>query len=164
MLGVRRQRKMKDTSPNLRPAQLKDISRITEIVNAAYAPYTARIGKPPGPMLADYSTLIQEGHVTVAEIDKTIIGIIVLVNGKDGPTLDNVAVDPAFQGKGFGKFLIKYAENEMIRLGRKAMYLYTNEKMTENISMYYNLGYVVIERRYENGYSRVYMKKQLTIN
>lgn len=35
------------------------------------------------------------------------------------------------------------------------LHLYTNEKMTENLSIYPKLGYVEVGRRTENGFNRV---------
>jgi hypothetical protein len=41
----------------IRPAQPADRAAVEMIVRAAYSPYVARIGKPPGPMLDDYARL-----------------------------------------------------------------------------------------------------------
>jgi hypothetical protein len=43
-----------------------------------------------------------------------------------------------------------------------AVHLYTNEKMTDNLSIYPKLGYVEVARRTENGFNRVYFEKSLT--
>ena len=45
--------------------------------------------------------------------------------------------------------------------GLKAVHLYTNEKMTENLSLYPRLGYIEVARRMEDGFSRVYFEKSL---
>ena len=36
----------------IRPAVTGDAAAVRDVVHAAYAHYVARIGKPPGPMLA----------------------------------------------------------------------------------------------------------------
>ena len=42
-------------------------------------------------------------------------------------------------------------------MGHSNVYLYTNEKMVENISLYAKVGYVEYERRDEEGFRRVFM-------
>jgi hypothetical protein len=39
----------------IRPAGVEDAPAISECVAAAYRHYIARLGKPPGPMLHDYT-------------------------------------------------------------------------------------------------------------
>ena len=51
------------------------------------------------------------------------------------------------------------AEEEAQRLGLTTITLYTNERMTENIELYKRLGYTETERKTEQGYQRVYMRK-----
>jgi hypothetical protein len=56
---------------------------------------------------------------------------------------------------------LKYAESEARRQGFGSIYLYTHEKMTENQTLYLKIGYVEYDRRLENGFPRVYMRKNL---
>ena len=101
-------------------------------MDAAYGHYIARIGKPPGPMLEDYSDVIAWHRVFVAEDQGRIVGLIVLNTEDERALLDNVAVHPDLQGHGLGRQLIAFAENEARRLGFTAIELYTHELMTEN--------------------------------
>jgi hypothetical protein len=39
--------------PMIRPAEVADAAQMWAIAQAAYQPYTARIGRPPAPMTAD---------------------------------------------------------------------------------------------------------------
>ena len=41
------------------------------------------------------------------------------------------------------------------------MYLYTHEKMTENLALYARIGYVEYDRRSQGAFSRVYLRKHL---
>jgi len=43
-----------------------------------------------------------------------------------------------------------------------AVHLYTNEKMTDNLSIYPRLGYVEVARRHEDGFDRVFFEKRLS--
>ncbi len=122
----------------------------------------ARIGKLPGPMLEEYAQVIEQGQVFVVELNCKIIGVLVLGVTNEGFLLDNVAVEPSFHGKGIGKLLLQFAEAEARLQGYRSIYLYTHEKMTENQSLYAKTGYVEYDRRVEKGFSRVYMRKQLS--
>ena len=151
-----------DSSLNLRAAEASDAAAFASCVEAAYQHYIARMGKPPGPMLDDYVKVIREHLAYVAETDGVIAGILVLVRTQSGMLLDNVAVHPQHQGKGYGRRLLEYAESEARGRGHAHLDLYTHECMTENIEMYRRIGYVETERKSERGYSRVYMRKALS--
>jgi GNAT superfamily N-acetyltransferase len=144
----------------IRPARADDRVAIEAIVHAAYSIYIDRIGKPPGPMLDDYAALIDKGAVSVLEdADKLIAGIIVLIPRADHLLLDNIAVRPDRQGRGFGRTLIAFAEDEARRLGHRELRLYTHQRMHENVALYARLGFAEIGRGHENGYDRVFMRK-----
>lgn len=145
----------------IRPAQVENAAAITECVVAAYRHYIARIGKPPGPMLDDYTAVIEQHRVFILADGMRIIGVLVLIQQDRSLLLDNVAVHPEYQGRGLGRELVALAEEEALRLGYTAVTLYTNERMTENIGLYKKLGYMETERKTEQGYQRVYMRKSL---
>jgi ribosomal protein S18 acetylase RimI-like enzyme len=112
-------------------------------------------------MTEDYSQVIRERQVTVAEDCGEIVGVVVTGPGDEGFLLDNVAVHPSHHGSGLGRTLLELAEAEARRAGFDSIYLYTHEKMTENQAMYARIGYVEYERRSEHGLSRVFMRKPL---
>lgn len=144
---------------NVRPADAADVPALTRIVVAAYGKYLARMGKPPGPMLDDYPSHVRAHAVWVIEYDGTIAGLIVLIPKEDHLLLDNIAVDPALQGRGIGKALMDFAEQEARRRGYRALKLYTHEKMTENLAMYPALGWEESGRGEQAGYQRVFFRK-----
>ena len=80
----------------------------------------------------------------------------------DAMLLDNVAVDPDAQGSGLGRLMLEYAEQAARAAGYPAIRLYTNEAMTENISLYSRIGYTETHRAEEKGLKRVYMVKALS--
>jgi ribosomal protein S18 acetylase RimI-like enzyme len=146
----------------IRRAQPGDRAAVEAIVAAAYTPYIARIGKPPGPMLDDYGALIAEGAVSVFQADDdAVAAILVLLAKPDHLLLDNIAVLPDRQGQGLGRQLIDFAEAEARRHGNAELRLYTHEKMVENIALYRRLGFEETGRGYEAGYDRVFMTKHL---
>lgn len=109
----------------------------------------------------DYGALIAEGNVHVAAEDGRIAGVIVLRADGDHLLVENVAVDPPFQGRGCGRALLAFAEAHAISLGLGELRLYTNAAMKENLGMYRHLGWEEYDRHSRSGFSRVYLRKQL---
>jgi ribosomal protein S18 acetylase RimI-like enzyme len=112
-------------------------------------------------MLEDYSQVITERQVLVAERDEVVLGVLVLMITEEGFLLDNVAVDPLYQSAGVGRTLLGLAAAEARRQGHEAILLYTHAQMTENQELYARIGYVEYDRRTEKGFARVYMRKHL---
>jgi N-acetylglutamate synthase-like GNAT family acetyltransferase len=148
-------------SYSLRSASSDDVARVTELVDAAYGHYVDRIGMIPGPMTDDYEEVIRNKRVTIAERDGGAVGVLVLNVTDEGFAVENVAVHPAERGRGLGRALLELAEVEARRAGFESIYLYTHEKMTENQALYARIGYVEFDRRPQDGFSLVYMRKQL---
>ncbi|MGF9764365.1 GNAT family N-acetyltransferase [Microvirga sp. 0TCS3.31] len=146
--------------PTPRLATPSDLPEVENIIRAAYSGFIDWIGREPGPMLDDYASLISQGQVYVLE-DVGIVGVLVLVPEPDTMLLDNVAIAPSAQGRGYGRLLLDFAEQEARRQGFGAIRLYTNSLMTENLRLYPRRGYVETHRGREKGFSRVYMTKQL---
>lgn len=146
----------------IRKAVAQDEAAVRACAESAYARYVAAIGRKPAPMVADFATQIAAGQVYVAR-DETdgLLGFIVFFPKGDHMFLENVAVLPAAAGRGIGKALIRFCEEEARRLCLGAVHLYTNEKMTENLSIYPRLGYREVDRRTEEGFNRVFFEKRL---
>ncbi len=149
-------------TPAIRPAVAGDADAIAALVAAAYGHYVARIGKPPGPMLDDYRRVVRDHRVQVAVEGQRIVGVVMLVETRDGILLDNVAVCPRRQGRGIGAALIAAGEAIARAAGYRNLDLYTHESMVENIARYARRGYREVARREEQGYRRVYMRKPLS--
>jgi GNAT superfamily N-acetyltransferase len=120
------------------------------------------MGKPPGPMLDDYATLVAERKVWVIEEAGAVAGIIVLLDRPDHLLLDNIAVAPARQGGGLGRRLLAFAAAVAARHGHSEIRLYTHQTMTENERLYLALGYEETGRGTEAGYERVFMRRRLS--
>lgn len=147
---------------SIRKAEPSDEAAVVSCVQKSYQKYIVRIGKKPGPMLEYYLPLIIDGNVFCGEFCEETIGVLVLKKFDGYMLLDNVAILPEFQGKGFGKQLIEFAEHYSSDNNYLEIRLYTNIKMTENIELYHKLGYSEYSRKQENGFERVYFKKRLT--
>jgi ribosomal protein S18 acetylase RimI-like enzyme len=146
---------------NIRPARVDDLAAIQNCARRAYAHFVDRIGREPAPMVADFAGQIVNGVIHVVEDHRRVCGFIVLYPRGDHLHVENVAIDPAFQRHGLGTALLEFAEQQAHVHGRRAIELYTNEKMTENLEFYPRLGYVETGRSVEDGFSRVYFRKEL---
>ncbi len=113
-------------------------------------------------MAADFAAQIAAGltHVCLGE-DNAVQGYIVFYPQGNHMLLESVAVLPEAAGRGMGKALIAFCENEARRLGLSTVRLYTNEKMTANLSIYPRLGYTETGRCLEDGFKRVFFEKRL---
>ena len=151
---------MKQCDFEIRTAIRADAEGMLSCVESAYQKYIPIIGKKPGPMLDDYSQVVLQHQAFVIEIDEIIAGVLVLIHKADGFLLDNVAVHTNFQGRGIGRKLVRFAEEEVQRQGYDTLQLYTHELMSDNYHAYLKLGYVDIERCEEKGYARIYMQKK----
>lgn len=146
----------------IRRADPGDEAQIRDCAEQAYARYVAVIGRKPAPMVADFKAQIEAGQVYVSVEGDAFQGFIVFFPKGDHILLENVAVLPSAAGRGVGKSLIGFCEEEARRGGLKAVHLYINEKMTENLSIYPRLGYVEVARRHEDGFDRVFFEKRLS--
>ncbi|HLJ65566.1 MAG TPA: GNAT family N-acetyltransferase, partial [Stellaceae bacterium] len=107
----------------IRPARPDEAFWVRSLVRRAYALYIPRMGKEPAPMLADYGALIAAGEVHVLEEKGEAVALIVIYPKEDALFIENIAVDPVAQGKGHGRALLDFAEQEARRLGLKALRL-----------------------------------------
>jgi len=146
----------------IRPAIASDEDAIRACAEHAYSRYIGVIGRKPAPMLADFAAQIAAGQVYVATGEQAELqGFIVFFAVDRHMFLENVAVSEAGRGRGIGKSLVQFCEAQARRLGLGSVHLYTNAKMTANLSIYPRLGYVEVERRSEDGFDRVYFEKRL---
>jgi ribosomal protein S18 acetylase RimI-like enzyme len=145
----------------IRNARADEADAVRDVVFAAYQRHVAVIGTEPGPMLDDYAVRIATGQVWVLQDADGIAGVLVLEDCPDRFLLDNIAIRPERQGRGFGRLLLDFSEAEAMRRGWDTVTLYTNALMTDNIAIYAARGYVERARRTEKGFDRVYMEKQL---
>lgn len=151
-------------------ARSEDAPALKMLAVKAYQQYVDRMGKPPEPMLINYSELIKtqsdQSEVYAVKDNEIIVGMLVLKVTNPTILLENVAVDPEKQGLGGGRMLLEKAESRAIETGFHEILLYTNKKMTENITLYEHFGYKVShcieERGKEHSYERIYMSKVLT--
>lgn len=139
-----------------RLARPEEAGLLRDLVRAAYAHYVPLLGREPSPMTDDYAARIAAGEAWWVPG----VAVLVLVD-EDGLLLDNIAVAAEARGKGLGRSLIAFAEAEALRRGHRRLWLYTNEKMIQNIMLYTRLGFVETGRETQQAFRRVFMEKRL---
>lgn len=144
----------------IRWAVPSDEPAIAAIARAAYAPFVPLIGRAPAPMVADFASGIASGRLRVAE-DRELLGYSHSYPTGTAWHLENIAVSPEAQGIGVGRRLIDDVEALAAGAGAEAVELYTNVMMVRNLEMYPRLGFAEVGRRTEDGFDRVYYRKDL---
>jgi ribosomal protein S18 acetylase RimI-like enzyme len=145
----------------IRKATLHDFANVQRCAQAAYSKYIDRIGTAPAPMNADFAAQIEQGIVHVALFGLQFVGYVVFYPEGDHVHLESVAVSPEQTGKGIGKALLGYVERTARLNGLKAVELYTNEAMVENLALYVKMGYREFQRKQHAGFKRVFLRKSL---
>jgi GNAT superfamily N-acetyltransferase len=144
----------------LRRAGLSDAEPVRRLVHAAYGGYGPLLGRTPLPMLTDYDAAVRDHEVWLLETaDGALAGVIELLERADHLWIDNVAVDPAWQGRGLGRRLLGFADNEARRRGLPELGLLTNERYVANIAMYGRYGYRETHREPHLGTDLVHFRK-----
>jgi GNAT superfamily N-acetyltransferase len=148
-----------DASGQVRVAGPEDLVSVRRVVERAFGPYLDEMDRPPAPMLFDYAAAAARSDLWVT--GDPIAGTVTLVADPDRLWIENLAVDPAMHGFGFGRLLIEHAEREARRRGLGVVALYTNVVMRDSLAVYEYLGFDEIERRTDDGYRRVFLEKRL---
>ncbi|MGI9372978.1 MAG: GNAT family N-acetyltransferase [Hyphomicrobiales bacterium] len=147
----------------IRAATPKDVERIIAIADAAYSIYVEAMGTKPAPMIADFASHVAQQIVWVGDDEGVVCAYVVAIAKGDHMHLENVAVDPACQGKGYGLKMVQFVEDTARAQKLAAVELYTNIKMTGNQKWYPAIGYREIDRREEDGFYRIFYRKQISL-
>jgi ribosomal protein S18 acetylase RimI-like enzyme len=164
---------MSSTKPTIQLATPADLPAVEAIVSLAYTPYLSRLaGKLPAPMTADYPSLISSSSLYTLIADGDVVGCISLAptTAYSSPSstqqpealeINNLAIHPSSQGKGYGKLLLAFAEDKAKEMGLSSCCLYTNVRMVENVTLYKKIGYQELARYSQDGFERVFFVKVL---
>lgn len=125
----------------LRRAVALDAPAIRALTREAYAKWVPLIGREPKPMTADYAEAVRRHRIDLLYLDGVLAALIETIAEADHLLIENVAVSPAFQGRGLGRKLMAHAEQIAASSGFGEIRLYTNKLFTQNIELYRKLGY-----------------------
>jgi ribosomal protein S18 acetylase RimI-like enzyme len=144
-----------------RTATPADAEAIRDLTRAAYAKWVPVIGREPKPMGADYEAAVRNHRIDLLHQDGTLAALIEMIPDPGHLLIENIAVAPAFQGRGLGRQLMAHAEAVAASLGQPLLRLYTNILFAENIRLYRRLGYAVDREEPFRGGTVVHMSKRL---
>jgi ribosomal protein S18 acetylase RimI-like enzyme len=148
-------------SVEIRPATLQDAARIRDLTRAAYAKWVAVIGREPLPMQADYDRAVREHAIDLLTDSGALVGLIETIPRPDHLWIENVAVSPDRQGRGYGRRLLAHAETRAAEQGRGEIRLMTNAAFAANLALYARLGYETDRIEPFRGGTVAYMSKRV---
>jgi GNAT superfamily N-acetyltransferase len=161
LTGVSQGQRMGETVADLRRAAPADAPAIRALTRAAYAKWVPVIGREPKPMVADYAEAVRNHRIDLLYVGGKLAALIETILKTDHLLIENVAVSPVFQGRGYGRKLMAHAEQLAASLGHGEIRLYTNKLFVENVQLYRKLGYRVDREEAFKGGFVVHMSKPL---
>ena len=75
--------------------------------------------------------------------------------------IENVAVAPEQQGRGFGRLLLDHAERRAVQAGRAEIRLLSNQAFAANLDLYAKLAYAIDRSEPFRGGTIVHMSKRI---
>jgi ribosomal protein S18 acetylase RimI-like enzyme len=148
---------------HIRRALSADAAAVRDLTRSAYAKWVPLIGREPVPMAADHDRAVREHMVDLLFIGAELVALIETVRGANHLLIENVAVSPPFQGRGYGRHLLDHAERLAASLGLPELRLYTNKRFSANIELYSRLGYTIDREEPFMGGFKVHMGKRLVV-
>jgi GNAT superfamily N-acetyltransferase len=138
-----------------------DVEAIAALTDAAYAKWVPVIGRKPKPMTADHALAVRQHVIDLLYVDDVLAALLELIPNPDCILIENLAVSPAFQGRGLGRHLMAHAERTALAGGWRRIELYTNKLFAENVAFYQTLGYRIDREETFRGGIVVYMSKDM---
>jgi ribosomal protein S18 acetylase RimI-like enzyme len=147
----------------LRRATPADVASVRDLTRAAYTQWVSLLGREPLPMTADYDAAVHHHIVDMLYLDGALTALIEMCPETDHLLVVNIAVLPAYQGRGYGRALLTHAEDLARSLGLEELRLYTSVYLTGNVKLYERVGYKVDREEEASPHLGVfvYMSKRL---
>ena len=139
-----------------------DAAAIQKLTLEAYAKWVPVIGREPKPMTADYAAAVQKHRFDLLYVNGELAALIETIGCSDHLLIENVAVSPSCQGKGYRRMLLAHAEKLAASSNFGEIKLYTNKLFVENVQLYFRLGYRVDREEEVKGGTVVHMSKQVS--
>ncbi|HXQ12468.1 MAG TPA: GNAT family N-acetyltransferase [Caulobacteraceae bacterium] len=152
---------MADEAMSIRLAGPSDAAAIGALTREAYAKWVPIAGREPKPMTVDYAAALERHRFDLLFVGDKLAALIETMPEGDELLIENVAVRPAFQGRGHGGRLLKLAEDMAAEAGLEGTRLYTNKLFEENIRLYASLGYTIEREETLGDRTAVHMVKRL---
>ncbi|MCQ9157162.1 GNAT family N-acetyltransferase [Acidomonas methanolica] len=145
----------------IRVATISDAEAVAALTRAAYAKWVPVIGREPLPMKADHAAFIRDHRVDLLFAGSDLVALLETIQHENDILIENVAVDPRFQKRGYGRKMLAYAEQLAAQAGVGIVRLYTNSLFKENLRLYASLGYEIEREEARNGGVAIYLFKRV---
>ncbi|MBL7237841.1 GNAT family N-acetyltransferase [Novacetimonas hansenii] len=145
----------------IRVATISDAEAVAALTRAAYAKWVPVIGREPLPMKADHAAFIRDHRVDLLFAGSDLVALLETIQHENDILIENVAVDPRFQKRGYGRKMLAYAEQLAAQAGVGIVRLYTNSLFEENLRLYASLGYEIEREEARNGGVAIYLFKRV---
>ncbi|WP_090139073.1 GNAT family N-acetyltransferase [Kosakonia oryziphila] len=157
----RHNEKYKKMNETMRIAVISDAEAVTALTKMAYTKWVPVIGREPLPMKADHAAFIKENRVDLLFYGEELAALVETIQRKEDILIENVAVDPRFQKRGYGRKMVTLAEQLAVEAGLDVVRLYTNSLFEVNLRFYESLGYEFERSEERNGGVAIHMLKRL---
>jgi GNAT superfamily N-acetyltransferase len=146
---------------SLRRAVAADAPAIRSLTRDAYAKWVPLIGCEPWPMIADYDVAVLNHLIDLLTVDREPVALVEMIDQPDCLLVENLAVAPAHQSRGYERLLMRHAEQVATGMGHRILRLYTNQRFIENIALYRWLGYQIDHEEVVGATVVVHMSKMI---
>ncbi|MEN0050447.1 MAG: GNAT family N-acetyltransferase [Bacteroidota bacterium] len=97
------------------------------------------LADPSKQMIDDY---LRDGYCYIATIGQTLVGVLILLKIESNILeIKNIAVAPDFQGKGYGKQLVRFAEKIARQQGYQKLLIGTGNSSIGQLALYQKMGF-----------------------
>lgn len=94
------------------------------------------------PSRSQINEYLESGHCYVAKLNSQTIGVLILKElTPTSVEIKNIAIDELFQGKGYGKQLLKYADEISRKLNYEKIIIGTGNSSIGQLSLYQKEGF-----------------------
>ncbi len=145
----------------LRIARPEDAAAIAALTREAYAKWVDVIGREPLPMQVDYTEALRRHRFDLLVVGDALAALIETAPDGEFLLIENLAVRPVWQKRGYGGELLRWAELFAQQAGFRGLRLYTNQRFAENVRYYQRFGYEIEREAPHGGGVIVHMKKML---
>ena len=149
--------------PTLRRAGPADAETVRQLVRAAYAKWVPLLGREPMPMKADYDHAVRAHEIDLLLDGGVLVALIECIPHADHLFIENIAVAPGHQGRGFGRQLLGHAEQRARTQGLPRLGLLTAAAFESNIRLYQACGFSIDRTEPFMGGTTVHMSKPVTL-
>lgn len=138
-----------------------DAGPVRRLVRDAYARWVPVIGREPLPVQVDYHQAIRAHDIDLLRAGEALVGLIETILRVDHVFIENIAVDPAHQGRGHGRRLLRHADQLARQAGLGELRLQTNQAFAANIDFYRRGGFRIDRTAPFRGGTVVFMSRTI---